>query len=74
MEILKKSSTFAGGNKKRLVIMALSIKSIPVLYGDAAARFDKEATANGTRQTPRLTSESRRRLHQFLSQSKDFAF
>lgn len=52
--------------------MALSIKSIPVLYGETAERFEAEAEQNAKRPTPRLTAERKSSLDAFLARSKAF--
>ena len=54
--------------------MALSIKSIPVLYGDAAERFETEAELNAKRPTPRLSTEAKMRLDRFIAKSRAFVF
>ena len=46
--------------------MALPIKTIPVLFGEAAERFDREAEENAKRPTPRLSPERKARLEEFL--------
>lgn len=52
--------------------MALPIKTIPVLFGDAAERFDREAEENAKRPTPRLSPERKARLEEFLEHSRQF--
>lgn len=51
--------------------MAIAIKSIPVLTGEAAERFVKEAEANAKRPTPRLSPERRARLDMVLRCMKE---
>ncbi len=51
---------------------ALAIKSIPVLTGEAAERFVKEADANAKRPTPKLSPERKARLEMVLRGMKDF--
>ena len=53
--------------------MAIPIKSIPVLTGEAAIRFEKEAEENAKRPTPRLSPERKARLDTFLENSRRFA-
>ena len=52
--------------------MAIAIKSIPVLTGDAAERFVKEAESNAKRPTPKLSPERKARLEAFLESSQQF--
>lgn len=52
--------------------MALPIKTIPVLFGEAADRFDREAEENAKRPTPRLSPERKARLDAFLEHSRQF--
>lgn len=52
--------------------MAIAIKTIPVLTGEAAERFVLEAEENAKRPTPRLSPERRARLNMVLNQMKDF--
>lgn len=54
--------------------MAIAIKAIPVLTGDAAERFVIEAEANAKRPTPQLSPERRERLNAFLESSRQFQF
>ena len=52
--------------------MAIAIKSIPVLTGNAAERFVKEAEINVKRPTPKLSPERKARLERVLRHMKDF--
>lgn len=52
--------------------MAIPIKSIPVLTGEAAIRFEKEAEENAKRPTPRLSPERKARLDAILQEMRDF--
>lgn len=54
--------------------MAISIKSIPVLTGEAAANFVTEAEKNKTQATPTLSEKATTRLRQVLAKSKAFTF
>lgn len=54
--------------------MALSIKSIPVLHGIAAERFEAAAEENANRPMPRLAVEAKERLDSFIAKSKQFVF
>lgn len=46
--------------------MAIAIKSIPVLTGEAAERFVMEAEENAKRPTPQLSPERKARLKMVL--------
>ena len=52
--------------------MATIIKSIPVLTGEAAERFVKEAEENDKRPTPKLSKERKARLNMILHYMKEF--
>lgn len=52
--------------------MALSIKSIPVLGGQSAIDFVREAEANAKLPTPRLTPQEENELHKFMEKSRNF--
>ncbi len=52
--------------------MAITIKSIPVLTGEVAERFEKEAVENAQNPTPKLTPEQKARLEAFLESSRQF--
>lgn len=52
--------------------MALPIKSIPVLVGEAAERFEREAEENAKRPTPRLSPERKARLEMILRNMQEF--
>ena len=52
--------------------MATIIKSIPVLTGEAAERFVKEAEENAKRPTPTLSKERKARLNMILHYMKEF--
>ncbi len=54
--------------------MALAIKSIPVLYGDAAERFEEEAEANSKNPVPSLSKEEKTKLDNFIAKSRNFVF
>ena len=60
--------------RKRRKVMALSINSIPVLYGVAAERFEAAAEENANRPMPRLAVEAEERLDSFIAKSKQFVF
>lgn len=55
-------------------IMAMSIKSIPVLTGQAAANFVAEADNNKKQVTPALSEKAAERLKKVLEKSKAFTF
>lgn len=52
--------------------MAIAIKSIPVLTGEAAERFVMEAEENAMKPTPRLSPERKARLDKILKCMNDF--
>lgn len=52
--------------------MAIAIKAIPVLKGDEAERFVKEAEENSKKPTPKLSAERKARLNKVLQLMKDF--
>lgn len=52
--------------------MAIAIKSIPVLTGEAAERFVLEAEENAKRPTPRLSPKRKARLEMVLQQMRDY--
>ena len=54
--------------------MAISIKSIPVLTGQAAADFVAEADNNKNQATPALSAKAIERLQKVLEKSKNFTF
>ena len=54
--------------------MAISIKSIPVLTGQAAADFVAEADKNINLETPALTDNAIERLKSVYDKSKAFVF
>lgn len=54
--------------------MAITIKTIPVLEGQTAAEFVKEAERNARRKTPKLSEEALRRLQDVLEKSRRFKF
>lgn len=54
--------------------MAMSIKSIPVLTGQAAANFVAEADINKNQTTPALSEKAAERLKKVLEKSKAFSF
>ena len=55
-------------------IMAMSIKSIPVLTGQTAANFVAEADSNKNQTTPTLSEKAAERLKKVLEKSKAFTF
>ena len=55
-------------------IMAMSIKSIPVLTGQDAANFVAEADNNKNQATPVLSEKAAERLKKVLEKSKAFTF
>ena len=55
-------------------IMAMSIKSIPVLTGQTAANFVAEADNNKKQATPTLSEKAAERLKKVLEKSKAFTF
>lgn len=57
---------------KKRIIMALAIKSIPVLEGEDAERFVKEAEEKGKNKNIRLSKEKSERLKKFLEKSRNF--
>ena len=52
--------------------MAMSIKSIPVLTGQAAANFVAEADNNKNQATPTVSEKDAERLKKVLEKSKAF--
>ena len=54
--------------------MAMPIKSIPVLTGQAAANFVAEADNNKNQTTPALSEKAAERLKKVLEKSKAFSF
>lgn len=54
--------------------MAISIKSIPVLTGQAATNFVTEADTNKDHATPVLSAKAIERLKKVLDKSKNFTF
>mgnify|MGYP003289806619 CR=1 FL=1 len=54
--------------------MATFIKSSPVLYGQSAINFDREADKNKSLETPTLSEEENEILMQVLEKSKNFKF
>ena len=54
--------------------MAISIKSIPVLTGQDAAKFVAEADNNKNQATPVLSEKAAERLKKVLEKSKAFTF
>ena len=55
-------------------IMAITIKTIPVLEGQAAIEFVEQAEKNARLKTPKLSEKSRRRLQVALEKSRQFKF
>ena len=62
---------YMGINVIKKTVMAIAIKSIPVLTGEAAERFVMEAEANAKRPTPKLSPERRARLDMVLRCMKE---
>lgn len=54
--------------------MAISIKSIPVLTGQAAIRFIAEADSCTGQATPTLSEKTAEKLRNVLLKSKTFSF
>lgn len=54
--------------------MAMTINSSPVLTGESAKEFIKEAESNGSLPTPTLSPEREKEIHEFLQRSNDFVF
>lgn len=54
--------------------MAITIKTIPVLEGQAAIEFVEQAEKNARLKTPKLSEKSRRRLQAALEKSRQFKF
>ena len=54
--------------------MAISIKSIPVLTGKTAVKFNEEANNNKNQATPTLSEKAAERLKKVLEKSKSFSF
>ena len=54
--------------------MAISIKSIPVLTGQDAAKFVAEADSNKNQATPALSEKAAERLKKVLEKTKAFTF
>lgn len=54
--------------------MAITIKTIPVLEGQAAVEFVEQAERNARLKTPKLSEKSRLRLHAVLEKSRRFKF
>ena len=52
--------------------MALAIKSIPVLEGEDAERFVKEAEEKSKNKKQKLSKERAERLKKFLEKSRNF--
>ena len=52
--------------------MAIAIKSIPILTGDAAERFVIEAEENAKRPTPILSSDRKARLQKVLQGMNEY--
>ena len=52
--------------------MAIPIKTIPVLTGEAAERFVKEAEENAKMPMPKLSPERKARLEALLKNSREF--
>lgn len=60
--------------KSENVVMAVSIKSIPVLSGQTAINFVAEADSNKNQATPVLSEKAALRLRTVLEKSKAFKF
>lgn len=59
-------------SQKALQTMAIPIKTIPVLTGEAAERFVKEAEENAKMPMPKLSPERKARLEALLKNSREF--
>ena len=66
--------SFATQKQLNRRIMAMSIKSIPVLKGQDAANFVAEADNNKNQATPVLSEKAAERLKKVLEKSKAFTF
>ena len=66
--------SFAAYKQLNRRIMAMSIKSIPVLTGKDAAKFVAEADNNKDQATPTLSEKAAERLKKVLEKSKAFTF
>ena len=74
-DIFRKLLYFCTQNQQlKETIMAMSIKSIPVLTGLDAARFVAEADNNKNQATPALSEKAAERLKKVLEKSKAFTF
>jgi hypothetical protein len=65
---------FCGIKQLNRRIMAMSIKSIPVLKGQDATKFVAEADNNKNQATPALSEKAAERLKKVLEKSKAFTF
>ena len=55
-------------------IMAMTIKSTPILWGEDAERFNEEADRNGKLPTPKLSEERRREIRAMWEECKRAVF
>ena len=58
----------------KILIMAITIKNIPVLEGTTAEDFVRSADANAAKVTPRLSVSAKKRLQKVLEKSRSFRF
>ena len=58
----------------KLIIMAMTINSSPVLTGESARAFVEEAERNGKLPTPCLSPEREAQIAEFLRKSREFIF
>lgn len=56
------------------MIVAITIKNIPVLEGATADDFVRSAEKNAEKETPRLSEEEMERLRKLLEKSRSFRF
>ena len=54
--------------------MAVFIKSSPVLTGQSAVNFDREADRNKSLKTPKLSDADIERLERIIEKSRKFKF
>ena len=58
----------------KMMIMAITIKNIPVLEGATAEEFVRSADKNAAKETPRLSASAKKRLQKVLEKSRLFRF
>lgn len=54
--------------------MAISIKTIPVLMGETADRFVREADSNSAKRCPELSEDMEMAISNMLEVSRNFKF